>query len=276
MITPVTETVINEQSGVLESYDAHIKGENLWIVLDFLRNRCYSDIEAAVLREYATNAQDIHNRHGITKPIQISLPCVLDSFLKIRDFGPALENKKLGDLFLSYGESDKRTSNLETGSLGLGCKCGFAYGDSFLVNAYRNGIMSIWNAYIDPSKKGKFDRLHEMPTTEPDGIEVVIPIKDNDIASFRDKAMRIYAYFGITPNITNIKPEEQIILDSIKNPKVAFAGKGWRYIGNRGASIAVMANVAYALSMKSFTDAEVAPELKKLVDGGLIIDFENG
>jgi hypothetical protein len=276
MITPVTEIVINEQSGVLESFDAHIKGENLWIVLDFLRNRCYSDIPSAVLREYATNAQDIHNRHGITKPIQISLPCVLDSFLKIRDFGPALENSKLGDLFMSYGESDKRGSNAETGALGLGCKCGFAYGDSFLVNAYRQGVLSIWNAYIDPSKKGKFDRLHETPTTEPDGIEIVIPIKDCDIPLFRSKAMKVYGYFGITPEFTNIQPDELAALDAIKNPKVTFTGKGWRYINRQGSSIAVMANVAYTLSMRSFTDTEIPPDLKKLVDGGIIIDFANG
>lgn len=275
MITPVTDEVVNEQSGVLASHKAHIKAGNLHIIFEFLRNRCYSDRERAVVREYGTNAQDIHNRHGITRPIQVSLPSMLDSFLKIRDFGPALTNDKIGDIFLSYGESDKRNSNLETGSLGLGCKCGFAYGDSFLVNSYRNGTLAVWNAYIDPSKCGMIDLLAETPTTEPDGLEIVIPVKMDDIPLFREKAISVYAYFDILPDIINITDDEKAQIEKLRNPVAAFEGKGWKFTG-RGQSLAIMANVAYTLTDKSFTSEEMPSELRTLMSQGMMITFPNG
>ena len=40
------------------------------------------------------------------------------------------------DIYATYGESTKRFTNSQNGQLGLGCKSGFAYSNSFLVISY--------------------------------------------------------------------------------------------------------------------------------------------
>ena len=58
----------------------------------------------AVLREHATNAVDAHVEADIEDcPIEVTLPNPMSLELKIRDFGPALTDKEIQDIYAFYG-----------------------------------------------------------------------------------------------------------------------------------------------------------------------------
>jgi hypothetical protein len=80
---PVSQNLINEQSGITTEYDFSASLKNLHVLFHIVRNQLYSDPILAVIREYYTNAVDAHKRVGQTAPVRISLPSVLDCFLKI-------------------------------------------------------------------------------------------------------------------------------------------------------------------------------------------------
>lgn len=274
---PITNTVTNEQSGIVKEFDYTIKQKNFHFIFQFLRDKCYKDPVRAVIREYCTNAQDVHIKLGLIRPFEVHLPTELDCFFRVRDFGNALTDDQIKDIYVSYGESDKRDNDAETGMLGLGSKSGFAYGSkSFMVNSYRNGKVTSWNSYIDSTELGKMAQMVEMDTTEPDGLEVVIAVNYYDINEFRSKAIeKVFPYFDFPPKVTNITETEQILLDSITNSVGAFYGNGWKYLGGHTQSIAVMGSVAYPIDPTVFTSQEIEPEIKEFVKNGIVIKFKN-
>jgi hypothetical protein len=159
--------------------------------------------------------------------------------------------------------------------LGIGCKSPFAYTDSFIVNAYLDGVLTSWNAHIDPSGRGAMAKMVSTPTTEPNGIEVVIPVKANDIQKFFDKGFYLYSYYAITPEFVNVKPEQLKVIEERKNAKAHFEGTDWKYTGSGERSIAIMGNIPYPIDTVVLGD-EINPEARTLLSGGLIINFKNG
>jgi hypothetical protein len=77
-----------------------------------LSSGLYSDKISAVLREVSCNALDAHVVAGTPDlPIEVQLPTVLDSTLRIRDYGPGLDELQMVDIYTRYFKSDKRESN---------------------------------------------------------------------------------------------------------------------------------------------------------------------
>ena len=97
-----------ESNGITQTASFGIKESGIGHIFHILRNQLYSDKETAVLREYATNAADAHVEVGTPdKPIEISLPSRFNPELKIRDFGPSLNEQEIKDIFAFYGESER-------------------------------------------------------------------------------------------------------------------------------------------------------------------------
>lgn len=264
---------VNEQSGIVQSFGFDTAPEDMHILYYIARNQLYSDELLALLREYGVNAMDIHIATGqAERPVRVTLPTQLDSFLKIRDFGTGLDSEGIKE-YAMFGRSSKRGDPLQTGQLGIGCKCGFTYGDSFLVNSYQNGAVSTWNAYIDPSNKGKIDCLAVVPTDEPNGIEVIIPIRPSDIDKCHQRAMKLFSFSKVTPEFVNQTDFDKESFNSLKNAVPLFQGEGWRYMGS-GDSYAVMGNIPYPIDGDNFTELEMRPETKSLLEGGLILDVK--
>ena len=129
-----------QSRGIESSVKFGIKASGLHHILGILRNQLYSDKILAVLREYTTNAVDAHIMAGCPeRPVEVSLPTKLNLLFKVRDYGPALSDEEIQDVYAFYGESTKRTSNDVTGMLGIGSKSAFAYGDNFVINSYLDG-----------------------------------------------------------------------------------------------------------------------------------------
>lgn len=273
---PVQEIRENDAAGIEESVGFSVKAKNFAVLFNILRNQMYKDPILAVIREYATNAIDAHVAVGkADEPVCVSLPSLLDCFLKIRDFGAGLNDTEVKEIYASYGESTKRNTNTATGMLGIGCKSGFAYNDSFIVNSYKDGTITAWNAFIDPSGEGQMAKMFSGETTEANGIEVVIPVKQNDISKFHDKALHLFSFFRVVPTLLNVQQHTIDRLTQLRDRKPIYKGGDWFYIGGKSQSYAVMGNIPYPIEPDVFSN-DMSAEMKGIVEAGIILNFDIG
>ena len=263
-----------ESNGVQDSVKFGIKNTGLAHIFNVLRNQLYSDKITAVLREYTCNAVDAHVEAGIgDRPIEVTLPSKLKLEFKVRDFGPALNDEEIHDVYAFYGESTKRNTNEQTGMLGIGSKSAFAYGDNFVINSYIDGEKHIWNAFIDPSQVGQISKIGTQKTDEENGIEIVIPVREEDTEEFVSKAEGLFRYFKVTPTIKGTNQFEYT------QKKPMFKGDNWTWFKNDGdrwssryeEPKAVMGNIAYPFTAAdlNFTDEERIEGLDDMVRGNL-------
>lgn len=281
MKTKPTNRKVNS-SGIQNTVSFGIKEGGFAHIFNVLRNQLYSNKYQAVLREYSTNAVDAHIEAGIPeRPIEVSLPTTLEHNLKIRDFGPALTEKEVHEIYAFYGESTKRNTNSQTGMLGIGSKSAFAYGDNFVINSYVDGKKHTYNAFIDPSQVGQIAKLSEEESDEESGIEIVIPVNEKDINVFSDTAKDIFQYFKVRPIIKNQSIE-------FNDRKTLFEGEGWKWQANDqgnsyytrngiGEAVAVMGNIGYPIDFDSLNyEGEDFCDLQTLCHDNLILDIEIG
>ena len=270
-----------KSKGVQDSVKFGIKNTGLAHIFNVLRNQLYSDKITAVLREYSCNAVDAHVEVGIgERPIEVTLPSKLKLEFKVRDFGPALNDEEIHDVYAFYGESTKRNTNEQTGMLGIGSKSAFAYGDNFVINSYIGGKKHIWNAFIDPSQVGQISKIGTEKTDEENGIEIVIPVREEDTDEFVSKAEGLFRYFKVTPTIKGTNQFEYT------QKKVMFQGDNWtwfksegdRYSGYHQNPKAVMGNIAYPFESSdlNFTDEERQEGLSDIVKGNLHLKCDIG
>ena len=264
-------------SGVTDTIDYKIDASNLGHIASILR-KAYSDPIRAVVREYGTNACEGHILNGKTnKPIQVSLPTGMKPVFTIRDFGPGLGKEKFQELFCSYGGSDKRASNAFTGCLGIGCKSYGAYTDAITVTDYngvtphKDGVKRIWNCHIDESEVGKASLLAEDKTNQPNGVEISIPVRPNDISRFRETAMQVYRVFDVRPDIVNLSPEEKKAYATQTYKDGIIKGTNWSFNGE-GNSWLQMGLVLYPLK----SDFSGSPVIKQLIDAGVYVRVDLG
>ena len=264
-----------KSSGITKTASFGIKESGISHIFHILRNQLYSDKETAVLREYSTNAADAHVEAGTPeKPIQISLPSRFNLELKIRDFGPSLSEREIQDIFAFYGESTKRNTNNQTGMLGIGSKSAFAYGDNFVINAYIDGKRTTYNAFIDDTKVGSIARLSIEATDEPNGLEIVIPVKGQDVQVFTDKAKDVFEHFR-TPVLIGGKDSREFF--SYKEDEVVYEGKGWTWSNSRDKykkAVAVMGNIGYPIDVGLLK--KIDDSLSDFACGNLMLEFPIG
>jgi hypothetical protein len=230
--------------------------KNIPFLVIALTDRIYKDKPGAIVREYSTNASDAHILAKLSaKEIIVTLPSLKDPTLRIRDFGAGLTEDEISNRYCILGESDKRENNDLNGQLGLGCKSGFAYGDSFIVTAWINGKKTVYNIIKgDLEKEGQLLRMAENDMAEGDrtGIEVSIPIKAEDISTIHTKAVDFFKYWEVLPVINNLTSEEQERLAKWRNETPFLSGQGWQIRPNssdygNGKGVALMGQVAYPI-----------------------------
>lgn len=240
------------------------------MILNVLSSTLYTDKVAAVLREYGCNAFDANVEAGKgSTPIEVGLPNKMEPSLRIRDFGFGMTEEQIGNTFVKLGRSTKRQSNEFTGMLGIGSKSGFAYGDSFMVTSFTGGKKVVYNAFRDRGAP-RLARMLVTDTTEPDGIEIKVPVRIEHFEEFRQKAERIYRYFKVRPKIAGARVDFQ-------DAERIMSGNGWHYIGT-GKSIAIMGNVGYDLTSSGMGGyASSLPNAARiLLDLGVELEFKIG
>jgi hypothetical protein len=248
---------ILQESNPFTSYQFGIRNEDLPHIFGVLRNQMYSDKILAVIREYSTNAYDAHVVAGIKdSPIFITLPSALFPEFRVRDYGFGMSEDQVKDIYAWYGNSTKRNDNNTVGQLGFGSKSAFAYGDNFVVTSYHDGKKTIYNAVIDPSKKGKISKLHEEPMSKDDltGIEITVPVKPSDFGLFVQKARNFYAYWDIMPRFAGYDKNT-----FCARPNVVIESDTWSITGDLGGIstsriFALMGNVVYPINFEILSE----------------------
>jgi hypothetical protein len=288
MIVAPSDPTRVQRSEEFREYSFGIKKDGLAHIFHVLRNQLYSDKVKAVIREYACNAVDEHTKLGKSdRPIKIVLPNTLSPQFRCRDYGPGLSEEDIRDVYANYGESTKRTSNDFIGQLGLGSKSAFAYTDSFTIVSYQQGTETTYNAYIDESNVGKIAKMSVRDTNEPDGIEIVIPVKHEDATKFAQTAAILFKYFPVTPEITG----QDVSKFKQQDHPTILEGTGWRYSGapaqklnyNYGyqapiptvTSMAIMGNIGYPINAEQLKTGLTIGEFA-LVQTGLEVWFKIG
>lgn len=159
----------------------------------------YSDTLLAFVRETICNARDGHIKAGCpNKPIDITLT---ETGYTIRDYGTGIPFDKLPDIYLTYGESTKRDSAGETGGFGVGSKVPWAICNEFYIRVFLDGQVATFVALkSDPDLGGKPScrEVMRVPTTEPNGISVSVPLQPKD-ASELGRYIRNYASYLALP-----------------------------------------------------------------------------
>ena len=195
------------------------------VIAKLLREKIYSNPIRAIVQELAANARDAHREVGTpTLPILIIPPTNLQTTLVVRDYGPGITPERMADIFVNYGTSTKRSSDLQTGGFGLGAKSPFAYSDQFHVHTYIDGIQRVYIAYIDETDIGALSLVSEVPTTEPNGTSVSIPVKKEDIREFLAAIRRAGYYWSPRPKIDGYTEEADVkeFWDKIEDPDIRF------------------------------------------------------
>lgn len=179
IINSNSSQVVHNTMGVQNQFQIKTSAKSFQI----LSNNLYSNKILAVIREYCTNAVDAHVQAKVDKPFTVTLPTVLESVFTVRDYGNGLSIDQVKEFFCTYFSSSKSDSNDYVGALGLGCKSGFAYTDSFTITSYHEGVETLYTMYLDNSLPN-FTLISSKPTTET-GVKISIPVKMQDVDEFK-------------------------------------------------------------------------------------------
>lgn len=196
-----------------------------------LSDNLYKDSHGSIIRELSCNAYDAHCMVGKPDlPFDITLPDRFSNDLRIRDYGPGISPEDINDVYAVYFASTKDQDNDAVGAFGLGSKTPFALTDSFMVISRHNGIKRTYNAYMDEGMPGISQFGDGEETDEPDGLEVIITVKDRDIQIFREKVISELRFFPVKPNVYGQTIDWPKIEDDVIN--VA----GFRYFKHDGGN----------------------------------------
>ena len=190
--TSATTVLMDNMGG--ESVTMSIAAEDMGHIMSVLTD-LYEDPTAAIVREYATNALDEHLEWKVKRPIEVTLPSVMQPFLKIRDFGNGLDAEAIRTVYSQYGRSLKRDSNDVNGMLGLGSKSALTYTNQFTVVSVKDGVRVTVLVTRDEEGAGTMRILGEEPTDDPSGTEIQIAIDRHDVAAVNDAADVFFQYW---------------------------------------------------------------------------------
>lgn len=203
----------------------------------------YSDAELAIIREYSTNAWDSHVEAGQTRPIEVYTPTNLSPFFRVKDYGVGMDLDDIENIYSQYGASTKRETNEQNGMLGLGCKSALTYTNQFTVVAVKNGIKtSVMISRVEDGT-GVMEILFQKPTDEPNGVEVVIPVRFS--TTFEQKVREFFSYWNKGTVLLNDREPE-----SFKDKAKQIGSSEIYMVPGNGSDKIVMGNVAYPVNSR--------------------------
>jgi hypothetical protein len=191
------------------------------LILDILRNKMYSNPIQSICREISCNARDAHREVKTPDlPIQITIPNTLEPNYRIKDWGPGLSPDRIEEIYTRYGVSTKRNDNSQTGGFGIGSKVGWSYSTDFSVETIYNGTKYNYHCYIDESNIGKIALFSSEETSDPNGTEIIIPVKGSDFKAFKEGTEFVTRHWEVKPIIKG---------DTINfhQPVFEHSGQGW-------------------------------------------------
>jgi len=247
-----TGTHVVEKSGNFEENQFSIEASAKAFMI--LSDGLYSNKILAVVRELSTNAYDSHvDACCVDKPFEVHLPTRLEPYFHVRDFGTSMSHENCMTLYTTYFRSTRNNSNDAVGCLGLGSKAPFAYTDSFTVEAFLDGKKRIYSAHRDRNGSPTFSLLETVDTNEPNGIKVSMPVKQDDMDTFRREAQNVYRYFKVRPIITGNDSisfyDEEVLLKATDG--------SWTFNTGDNSNKIIMGQIAYPIDNDSISSRYV-------------------
>lgn len=267
----VIDNVIKESHGLQGHKTFTLK--NSVKAFNILSDSLYMNKVLAVIRELSTNAFDGHIGAGTQHlPFDIHLPCDIEPFFYIRDYGTGLSHDQVLNLYTTYFDSTKTDSVDATGALGLGSKSPFSLTDDFSVTSFQDGVAKTYFAYKDDHGFPSISFVGETDTSEPNGMKVQFAVRKDKFEEFHANLQKAVHFFEVKPNIISasnlqiqIKPELYTIdrrdtegfgwTLARKNvdPKSSTKIHDLHYFGD--APLCVMARVIYPIDIGNLTHA---------------------
>jgi hypothetical protein len=243
-----------------------------------LSSGLYANKIKAIIRELSCNAYDSHVAAGKAGlPFEVHLPNKLETWFSIRDYGVGLSHDDVSNIYTTYFESTKTSSNEFVGALGLGSKSPFSYTDNFTVTAIKNGRKGIYSAFINEFGVPSIALMSESPTEELTGVEVKLSVSNaDDIQKFLSEAVNVYVWFKTKPKVTG----SSVFHDRMQAAEIKFLEMDiipgvHRFVkAYESRSYAVMGNISYPIDIPN---AEMnLGILKNFLGYGLVMNFEIG
>lgn len=239
--TEFKETGILSGDSIDMTFDENSLGFLANVLIDL-----YSDKERAAIREYATNALDSHKAAGQTRPIEVTTPSYFSYMFKVKDYGVGLSKDDIKQIYSKYGASTKRGSNEQTGMLGLGCKSALTYTDQFNLIAVKDGVKINVSISRAESGGGKMTVVSEIQTDEPNGVEIIIPVKKDN--KFEAKTREFFKYWPEGTVLINEKPAYREELKKVTDRIHLRDGTSWN-----DRPVLVMGGVSYEIDLNQIT-----------------------
>lgn len=259
--------VVNTSESVNYTIEATSK------MFSILSSGVYQHKIRAVIRELCCNAIDSHVESGQPdRPIKVHLPTPSEPFFEVTDYGAGMSPDEIFGVYTKYGNSTKTSSNAVTGALGIGSKSPFCYTNSFTVQSIKDGFKGVYIPFIDTGIP-KLTQVDLSPTTEPNGVSVMVPVRVADIATFTSDAQKVFQWLKVPP-ICNVRVNI-ITLDSIAP---MAHGKTWAIYNNYALPTATLVQGSVGYDIHDLHESLQMPHIKELIQdiGKLIITVPLG
>lgn len=175
-------------------YEAKINKKATNLVIDMLYE-LYDNPEAAVLREYVSNAYKANTDAKATKPVEVHLPEKKAPYLSIKDYGDGLDSTSIIATFADFGANAGNNDDKLIDSFKNGPKTAIAVSNNIEVTSVNNGVLNkLLLKHTKNTISARFLIKNE-PTTKESGTEIVIDFK-NKIKNFH---MWFYGYEEFMP-----------------------------------------------------------------------------
>ena len=167
--------------GEVQKYKVGIDERNINHIVTILSSNLYSHPMTSFLRETVSNAVDSHIEAGSNEPIILQHTA---TDISIRDYGTGISPERFNEIYLNIGSSTKRESNDYIGNFGIGRFSCLSVADIANITSFYEGkaYYYVMNKDVDQLH---IDLLDVLPTTEPNGVEVKVPIEHWDCHTLR-------------------------------------------------------------------------------------------
>lgn len=234
---------------------------------EILSSTLYQDKIGSIVREISCNAYDAHRENGTPDlPFEIHLPSIMEPYFSVKDYGIGMNTDTVENVFTSLFVSTKEGSNDSVGAFGLGSKTPFAYTDTFNVVAIKDGMSRTFTMYKREDGTPIHSLLLEKETTEPNGVEIIMPVNNlNDRTPFARAIARQLHFFKVRPIIKGgdyavdwqDEPTDTDILVKYNNITMFKSGDYRRGV------VAIMGPVGYELNFQILK--EKLPKHEKII-----------
>ena len=237
-----------------------------------LSTSLYSDKEKAVMYEIGANCVDAHALNGNQdEPWDLVCPTALSPYIKFRDYGPGLSTEQVYNLLANYGESTKADSNEYIGAFGIGAKSPVAVTSDWTVVSRYQGTESHFVVFVGANGIPAITMIRDLPTDEPSGLEIIIPVSPNKFTSWTNKIASVFEQYKVKPNVINFAVSWPDMA------KTVFKGDNLFILSGNGSGLfAITTQRRYALDVNAIKLEVDEKKLNTLISFGATINFPTG